>query len=206
MQKTTTSLLFGILGASMVSAVSMLAIEPGASTTAASINTALTNDASGYADGLVSATGDIQVPENFRTDYVALGSWSVTGDADTGGDIGLHVVYAPKDAVIAYRKTGNFPDGTVIVKELFTGETEFLTTGEATRAKDIAGYFVMVKDTQNRFPENPLWGEGWGWAFFGADNQQKTTSTDYKADCLACHEPARKTDFIYTNAYPVLKK
>ncbi|WP_262693511.1 cytochrome P460 family protein [Kordiimonas aquimaris] len=159
-----------------------------------------------FAGEAVSAEGHIRVPENFRTDYVLMGSWSVAGDADTGGEIGLHIVYAPKNAVTAYRETGAFPDETVIVKELFTGETEFLTTGEATRAKDLVGYFVMVKDDKNRFPDNPLWGEGWGWSFFEGKTPNKTISTDYKSDCLACHEPARETDFIYTNAYPVLKK
>lgn len=155
---------------------------------------------------LISAKGDIRVPNNFRTDYVMLGSWSVAGDADTGGEVGLHVVYSTREAVDAYRKTGEFPDGTVIVKELFSGHTEFLTTGEATRADKLAGHFVMIKDTKGRFAENPLWGEGWGWAFFGADNSEKTQSTNYQNDCMACHEPARDTDFIYTDAYPVLKK
>ncbi|MCK0069984.1 cytochrome P460 family protein [Kordiimonas laminariae] len=155
---------------------------------------------------LISAKGDIRVPKNFRTDYVMLGSWSVAGDADTGGEVGLHIVYSTREAVDAYRKTGEFPDGTIIVKELFSGHTEFLTTGEATRADKLAGYFVMIKDGKGRFAENPLWGEGWGWAFFGADNTEKTQSTNYQEDCMACHEPARKTDFIYTDAYPVLKK
>lgn len=155
---------------------------------------------------LVSKKGDIRVPENFREDYVLLGTWSVAGDTDTGGEVGLHVVYSTREAVEAYRSTGAFPDGAVIVKELFFGHTEFLTTGEATRADKLAGYFVMIKDTQNRFEDNPLWGDGWGWAFFGADNKTKTTSTDYKVDCLACHEPATDTDYIYTDAYPVLKK
>ncbi len=158
-----------------------------------------------FANGAVTKTGDISVPANFRTDFIMLGSWSVAGDADTGSEIGLHVVYAPKEAVAIYKNTGEFPDGTVIVKELFSGKTEFLTTGEATRADKTTGYFVMVKDTKNRYPDNKLWGDGWGWAFFNAANTQKTTSTDYKTDCLACHEPARKTDMLYTDGYPVLK-
>lgn len=154
---------------------------------------------------LVSRNGDIRVPENFREDYVLLGSWSVAGDVDTGGEIGLHLVYSTREAVDAYRATGSFPDGAIIVKELFEGHTEFLTTGEATRADSLAGHFIMIKDTQNRFAGNPLWGDGWGWAFFGANDPVNTTSTDYKVDCLACHEPAQETDFIYTEAYPVLK-
>jgi len=63
----------------------------------------------------------------------------------------------------------------------------------------------MVKDSQGRFPGNPLWGDGWGWSFFGADDRTKPVTTDYRADCLGCHEPARATDLIYSRAYPVLQ-
>jgi len=157
-----------------------------------------------YAEDVVSSDGSIRVPENFRTDYVMLGAWSVAGDADTGGAIGLHVVYAPRTAVEEYRKTGTFPDGTVLVKELFNGKTESLTTGQATSAADVAGYFVMVKDDKGRFSGNPLWGDGWGWSFFAADNTRTTTTKDYRAECLACHEPARATDLLYIQGYPLL--
>ena len=158
-----------------------------------------------YAEGIVSEDGSIRLPENFRTDYVMLGAWSVAGDVDTGGNIGLHVVYAPKHAVEGYRKTGKFPDGTVLVKELFNGKTESLTTGEATSAAATAGYFVMVKDDKGRFSGNPLWGDGWGWSFFEADNTRVATTKDYGKECLGCHVPARSTDLVYVEAYPVLK-
>ena len=158
-----------------------------------------------FAKGVVGEEGSIRVPQNYRTDYAMLGAWSVAGDADTGGDNGLHVVYAPKEAVEGYRKTGAFPDGTVLVKELFNTVTETLTTGEASSASSLAGTFVMVKDAKGRFPGNPLWGDGWGWSFFTADDPIKTVSTDYQADCLACHEPVRASDLIYVQAYPVLR-
>ncbi len=158
-----------------------------------------------YAEGVVSAEGAIQVPENFRTDYIMLGAWSVAGDVDTDGEVGLHEVYAQRSAVEGYRKTGSFPDGTVLVKELFKGKTEALTTGEATSASDVAGYFVMVKDTEGRFPENKNWGDGWGWSFFNANNKTQAETKDYQAECLACHEPARASDLVYDYAYPVLR-
>lgn len=158
----------------------------------------------GFAADAVSADGTIRVPEAFRTEFVLLGAWSVVGDADTDGAVGLHVVYAPRDAVAAYRRTGAFPDGTVLVKELFATETESLTTGAASRASEKAGTFVMVKDAKGRFPGDPLWGDGWGWAFFEAGETRATVSTDYQGDCLGCHEPARATDLVYVQGYPVL--
>lgn len=158
-----------------------------------------------YAEGVVSNEGAIRVPENFRTDYIMLGAWSVAGDVDTGGEVGLHVVYAPRSAVEGYRRNGRFPDGTVLVKELFNGKTEALTTGEATSASDVAGYFVMVKDSKGRFPDNKNWGDGWGWSFFNANDKTQAVTKDYRAECLACHEPARESDLVYDYAYPVLR-
>lgn len=159
-----------------------------------------------FADGIVAADGTIHLPEGFRERYVQLGAWAVAGDADTGGKLGLHVVYAPGDAVAAYRKSGTFPDGTVLVKELFNGKTEDLTTGRATSADAVAGHFVMVKDTKGRFPGSLLWGDGWGWSFFAAGKPHNAVTKDYVSECLGCHEPARATDLVYDYAYPVLKR
>jgi hypothetical protein len=68
------------------------------------------------------------------------------------------------------------------------------------------GWFVLVRDSKNSHPGNKLWGDGWGWSWFDAGNPSKTTSTDYKVDCLPCHEPARATDWIYVQGYPELKR
>lgn len=159
-----------------------------------------------FVDGIVSGDGSIRLPEDFRTNFVMLGAWSVAGDADANGGIDLHVVYAPKNAVEGYRQSGAFPDGTVLVKELFTTKTESLTTGEATRAAGNAGHFVMVKDDAGRFPGNSLWGDGWGWSFFEAGDPARAVTEDYESECLGCHEPARPTDLVYVQGYPVLEK
>ncbi len=156
-----------------------------------------------FADGVVNTTGAIQVPKNFRATYILLGAWSVKS-ADPNG-VGLHLVYAPPDVVGSYRITGLFPDGSVLVKELFNGHTDELTTGIATRAAETVGYFVMVKDDKVRFPNNPLWGDGWSWSFFTAKDRDQTTSTEYRQDCLGCQEPARKTGLVYTEGYPVIR-
>jgi len=38
-----------------------------------------------------------------------------------------------------------------------------------------------------------------------ADKPLKTTSTDYHSDCQGCHVPAKATDSIYVNGYPLLR-
>lgn len=152
----------------------------------------------------VTSDGTIRVPEDYRSEFVFLGTWSIAGDEPGGGAKELHTVYAQRTAVESYRRTGEFPDGTVLVKELFGTETGELTTGHVSRARQTTGWFVMVKDSQGRFPDNPLWGRGWGWSFFEAGSPDATVSTDYRTDCLGCHVPAQRTDWVYVEGYPTL--
>jgi hypothetical protein len=41
---------------------------------------------------------------------------------------------------------------------------------------------------------------------FKPDQPKLNVAADYKADCLGCHIPAKNNDWIYTEAYPILKK
>jgi hypothetical protein len=150
----------------------------------------------------------LHVPDaDYRRDWVLLGSFSVLADDPEAGAKEFHVVYTQRENVDAYRKTGAFPDGTILVKDVFATTTEYLTTGTASYADRLAGRFVMVKDQANKYAgTSPLWGDGWGWAFYEGTETKKTVTTDYKEDCLACHEPVRHQDLTYIQGYPILKK
>jgi hypothetical protein len=160
---------------------------------------------SGMIATVVDDKGNLRVPSDYRTAYEVLGAWAVAKD-DGPGSKQLHMVYASPGTIAAYRRDGRFPDGAVLVKEVFNTTTNPMTTGTVSSAGSRAGWFVMVKDKVGRFPGNKLWGDGWGWSWFDAKNAQKTTSTDYKTDCQSCHEPARQSDWIYTSGYPVLHR
>jgi hypothetical protein len=155
--------------------------------------------------GVVDASGNLRVPGGYRTSYQTLGSWAVAAD-DGQGSKELHVVYALPGTIASYRESGRFPDGAVLVKEVFEATTEPMTTGAVSRAGTLKGWFVMVKDDVGRHAGNKLWGDGWGWSWFDAANPSKTTSTDYKADCQPCHVPAQASDWIYVAGYPPLKR
>ncbi len=159
------------------------------------------------ATNAVDTVGNIRVPTvDYRKEWVALGTWAVAADEGVLGSKGMHVVYTQEETITAYLETGNFPDGAVLVKELLSTETADMTTGTISRAGEIEGWFVMVKDSTGKFESiNRLWGEGWGWAYFGADDNAKTTTTDYESECLGCHVPAEANDWIYTEGYPILR-
>lgn len=151
---------------------------------------------------LVDKDGIIHKPADYRDRYQELGTFSV---ADLNGGVDLHYTYAPPGTAEYYRKNGKFADGTVLVKEVFGTEHGPMTTGEVHWAKATKVWFVMVKDEKGRYPGNPLWGDGWGWALYKSDAPDKQVATDYKKDCLGCHVPAKATDWVYVQGYPVLK-
>jgi hypothetical protein len=154
---------------------------------------------------VVDAQGHLRVPDAYRSAYQFIGAWAVAADQGQGSQ-SLHVVYASPGTADAYRKDGHFPDGAVLVKEVFETATADMATGTVSRAQTLKGWFVMVRDSNNRHPGNPLWGDGWGWSWFDAAQPTKTTSTDYTTDCQGCHVPAKASDWIYVNGYPVLKR
>ena len=149
----------------------------------------------------------LHVPDaDYRRDWVLLGSFSVLADDPEAGAKEFHVVYTQPENVDAYRKTGAFPDGAVLVKDVFATSTEAMTTGSSSYADVPIGRFVMVKDQANKYAgASPLWGDGWGWAFYEGAETRKTVSTDYKQDCLGCHEPVRNQDLLHIQGYPILK-
>jgi hypothetical protein len=167
--------------------------------------------ASTYID-LVDSNGKITLPENFATTWVFLGTWSVaekdverSSEASGHGAAGLHNVYTQPGVVESFLEHKTFPDGAVLIKELLKGVTAPMTTGTVSRAGELEGWFVMIKDTEGRFKDNPLWGEGWGWALFKPEDRTRPITQNYKTECIGCHIPAQKNDWVYVEGYPLLQ-
>lgn len=172
---------------------------------AASMSVALAQEMGGAAKPKATeAEASLRVPAvDYRKEWVQLGTFSVLADKPEQGAKQLHVVYTERKNLEAFLASGAFPDGAVLVKDVFATKTEALTTGTASYAGDLAGRFVMVKD---KTTQSPRFGEGWGWAFYEGNETKQTVTTDYKKDCLGCHEPARSTDLLYLRGYPILRR
>lgn len=161
-----------------------------------------TAETKSFFDGfkLVDRTGNIRKPSDYRDLYQILGAYIVL---DPKGNQ-MHFTYASPGTAEYYRRHKKFADGTVLVKEVFGTDHAHLTTGNANWASDTKVWFVLIKDAKGRYPNNPLWGDGWGWALFKSDAPDKQVAVDYKKDCLGCHLPAKADDWIYVKGYPVL--
>jgi hypothetical protein len=156
----------------------------------------------------VEAEPELQVPSvDYRKEWVQLGTYALVADTPADDAKKLQYVYTERKNLEAYLKSGSFPDGTVLVKDVYAGKTKTLTCGTVSYAGDLVGRFILFRDSSNaRTASSPRFGDGWGWAYYDGSETKMTVTTNYKTDCLGCHLPARATDMVYVQGYPLLRK
>src|ERR1043166_9503848 len=154
--------------------------------------------------------GKLQIPEGFRR-WVFVGA-PLTPNALNGGRANFpefHNVYIQAQNVDAYKKTGEFPEGTVIVKELTRLLNPTFPDGSRTEPSG-RGFFngafngidLTVKDSK-RFAKT----NGWGFFSFGHHPQpyEATSAEKSVAECAGCHMAnVAKTDMTWIQFYPML--
>jgi hypothetical protein len=169
-----------------------------------------------------NADGTVQVPTGFRK-WVFVGA-PLTPEGLNDGKYNCdqpggctrsnfpeyHHVYIEQKNVDAYLKTGEFPEGTVIVKEL----TRVLnpTFPDSSRKEPSGrGYFngayngidMSIKDSK-RFAKT----NGWGFFTFGHHPMpyEKTSAERPVTECAGCHlANVAATDMTWIQFYPLLR-
>ena len=151
------------------------------------------------------AKGNITRPKNFATKWAHLGSVAATNKK--GEDVAsVHSTYTQPESLRVYQKTGKFPGGATIIKEVRNAAVSELTTGRVARQEEVDVWFVMIKDTKRRFKTNAHWGNGWGWALYEAKAPEKNVSKGYEKSCIGCHTPVEETDWLHVETYPRLRR
>jgi hypothetical protein len=156
-----------------------------------------------------TASGELILPKNYH-EWVFLGS-PLTPNALNGGKAGFpeyHNVYVQREPLREFRKTGVWPDGTILLKELqltLPGEnpdgSRFEASGRGFFPAGRNGIDISVKDSK-RFKDT----NGWGFFNFGhhAPPYAKTAKAAPADACAACHQ-ANATDMVFSKFYaPIL--
>ena len=86
-------------------------------------------------EAVVDANGNLRVPADYRTAYQFLGSWAVAADQAKVQKTSMSFTRRRARSA-AYRKDGRFPDGSVLVKEVFEATTAPMTTGTVSHAQN----------------------------------------------------------------------
>jgi len=154
--------------------------------------------------------GKMQIPKGFRR-WVFIGA-SLTPNALNGGKANFpefHNVYVQAQNLEVYMKTGDFPEGTVIVKELTRLLSPTFPDGSRTEPSgrgffngEFNGIDATVKDSK-RFAKT----NGWGFFTFGHHPlpYEKTAAESSVEECAGCHiANVAKTDMTWIQFYPLL--
>jgi hypothetical protein len=155
--------------------------------------------------------GKLKLPTGFRN-WVFVGG-PLTPNGLNGGEANFpefHNVYVEARDLDAYKKTGTFPEGTLIVKELTLVLEPTFPDGSRTEPSG-RGFFngafngidATVKNSK-RFAKT----NGWGFFTFGHHAQPYAASAAEApvSECAGCHiANVAKTDMTWVQFYPLLR-
>jgi len=136
--------------------------------------------------------------------------WNYVGTPVTPNDMNggsapfpeFHTVYMNPEAFDHYEKTGEFLDGTVLVKELISVGTKEASSGAGYFMGEFIGLEVSMK-SKARFENEPG-----NWAYFSFGHKyplRESANAQPTVSCNECHDGSADDDFVFTQYYPVLR-
>ena len=159
-----------------------------------------------------TSDGKLQIPKGFRR-WVFVGA-PLTPNGLNGGKANFpefHDAYIQAQNVEAYMKMGQFPEGTVIVKELtrllnptFPDGSGIEPSGRGFFNGAFNGIDLTVKDSK-RFAKT----NGWGFFSFGhhPEPYEATSAEKPVSECAGCHmQNVARTDMTWVQFYPLLHR
>jgi len=147
--------------------------------------------------------GELQRPTGYR-------KWTYVGTPLTPNDLNddnasfpeFHTVYMNPESYNHYEESGEFPDGTVLVKELISVGTKEASSGNGYFMGEFIGLEVSIKD-KTRFKDEPG-----NWAYFSFGHKyplKDKAKVQPAASCNDCHTGNADDDWVFTQYYPVLR-
>jgi hypothetical protein len=147
--------------------------------------------------------GELLKPTGYRK-WIYVGTPVTPNDMNDGNASfpEFHSVYMNPDAYDHYEKTGDFPNGTVFVKELVSVGDKEATSGKGYFMDEFSGLEVAIKD-KTRFKDEPA-----NWAYFSFGHKyplKEKAKAQPTSSCNECHEGNADDDWVFTQYYPVLR-
>ena len=151
-----------------------------------------------------TADGKLKQPVGYRR-WVFVGSPLTPNDMNDGEASfpEFHAVYIDPESFAHYEKTGEYRDGTVLIKELSSVGSRKSPAGNGYNQGEFTGLEAAIKDSK-RFKDEP---GNWGYFSFGHKYPlKKEVAPNPTAACNACHDQnAKKTGLVFSQYYPVLR-
>ena len=141
------------------------------------------------------------LPEDYRTWPLAGASLglSYNEDGEASGEPQFHQVYLDPAAYAEYTRSGTFPDGTVLMMEVYSKGSN----PTPNRAGSFADRFLRVEaavKVSGRFAQD------WVYFDFGGPRPEQVSTEAFAAkSCWTCHNEHAAEDNVFTQFYGPLR-
>ena len=148
--------------------------------------------------------GELDRPTGYR-EWIYVGTPVTPNDMNNGKAAfpEHHNVYIDPLSWAHWKETGEFRDGTILIKELVSVGSKAAVSGAGYFQGEFIGLEATIKSAEH-FPDEP---GNWAYFSFSTPNHKTLTKTAkaFPAEaCNACHAAAAADDFVFTQYYPVL--
>lgn len=203
-RRALSPLLFAVASLSVAAACSPPATvsrEPAAPMGASPAATATMTSGDGPV-AKFDASGMLVRPEGYR-EWIYIGTPLTPNDMNKGNAPfpEFHNVYVDPQSYAEWKRTGQFRDGTVIIKELTSVGSKAAASGNGYFMGEFTGLEAAVKDTK-RFSAASN-----GWAYFSYGHTYPLAAkaaAQPNSVCASCHLTA-PNDMVFAQYYPVLR-
>jgi len=144
-------------------------------------------------------SGALRRPEGYQ-EWTFVGAslgLSYAEGAAPDGPGEFHHVYLRPSSYSEFRRTGKFPEGTVLVLELHEAAQKVAPSRHGLFEGRRIAVEAAVKDS-TRFKE------GWAYYSFG-DGSQTSAGAFARGACFECHRQHAARDNVFVQFYPVLR-
>ena len=149
--------------------------------------------------------GQLERPTGYR-EWVYVGTPVTPNDLNDGKAAfpEHHNVYIDPESWAHWKKTGEFREGAILMKELVSVGSKTAVSGNGYFQGDFIGLEATIK-SKKHFPDEPG-----NWAYYSFSTpDHKTLAAEAKAfpaaSCNGCHAGAAADDWVFTQYYPVLR-
>ena len=149
--------------------------------------------------------GQLERPTGYR-EWIYVGTPVTPNDLNNGKAAfpEFHNVYIDPRSWEHWKKTGEFRDGTILIKELVSVGSKAAVSGNGYFEGDFLGLEATIKSGKY-FPNEP---GNWAYFSFSTPDHKTLTATASafpKEACNACHQVSAEDDWVFTQYYPVLR-
>jgi hypothetical protein len=147
-----------------------------------------------------ASKAELKAPAGYREWYFVGSNLGISYSVNPGKENFFKNIYIQRSAAETFKKTGVFPEKTMVVMEIYKPATNAAPAKQGQFEGEYVGYEVAVKD-------KTAVEEGWAYYNFIGENgrDRATAKANPRENCWSCHNEHGAKDNVFVQFYPRLR-